>query len=226
VQVAVAANFAAPMQAIGAEFERGTGHRLLISVGASGQFYAQIRNGAPFAVFLSADDETPAKLESEGWAVSGSRFTYAIGRLALWSKKTDLVDDRGVVLQTGSISKLAIAHPVLAPYGAAAMQVLNRLGLRERLAPRIVQGANISQVYQFVATENAPLGFVALSQIMQNGQITQGSAWLVPAELHDPIRQDAVLLAAGREQDAAKALLQFLQGEKARAIMRRHGYEF
>lgn len=226
VRVAVAANFAVPMQAIAAEFERDTGHRAVLALGSTGQFYAQIRNGAPFAVFLSADDETPAKLEAEGWAVAGSRRTYAIGRLALWSKKSGYVDAQGAVLRSGSFEKIALANPALAPYGAAAIEVLTRQGLRERLAPRVVQGANIAQVYQFVATENVPLGFVALSQIMQNGQITQGSAWLVPPELHSPIRQDAVLLTSGRDQVAARALLQYLQSDKARTIIRHHGYEF
>ncbi len=225
VRVAVAANFAGPMQAIATEFERDTGHRAVLALGSTGQFYAQIRNGAPFAVFLSADDETPAKLEAEGVAVTGSRFTYAIGRLALWSKKPGFVDGQGAVLHSGSFEKIALANPALAPYGVAAIEVLTRLGLRERLAPRIVQGANISQAYQYVATENVPLGFVALSQVMQNGQITQGSAWLIPSELHGPIRQDAVLLKPGRDQAAARALLQYLQSEKARAIIRRHGYE-
>jgi molybdate transport system substrate-binding protein len=225
VQVAVAANFAGPMQAIAAEFERDTGHHLALSLGSTGQFYAQIRHGAPFAVLLSADDETPAKLETQGLAVPGSRFTYAIGRLALWSKKTGYVDARGAVLRTGSFEKIAIANPALAPYGAAALEVLHQLGLSERLAPRIVQGSNISQAYQFVASENAPLGFVALSQVMQNGHIAQGSAWLVPAELHSPIRQDAVLLQAGRDQAPARALLHYLQSEKARTIIRRYGYE-
>lgn len=225
VRVAVASNFTVPIKLISAEFERDTGHKLALAFGSTGQFYAQIRNGAPFAVFLSADDETPARLEQEGLTVAGSRFTYAIGRLVLWSKKIAYVDAQGQVLRQGTFEKIAIANPTLAPYGAAAMSVLDRLGLRERLAARIVQGANIAQAHQFVWSENAPLGFVALSQVMLNGQIREGSAWLVPANLHDPIRQDAVLLQAGRGQVAAVALLKYLQSDKAKAIIRSHGYE-
>lgn len=225
VQVAVAANFIAPMKAIAAEFERDTGHSAVLSLGSTGQFYAQIRHGAPFAVFLSADDETPARLEQEGWAVPGSRFTYATGRLVLWSKKPGVVDARGEVLSQAGSGKLAIANPSLAPYGAAALEVIDRLGLRARLTPRLIQGANIAQTHQFVLTENAALGFVALSQVMQNGQIKEGSAWVVPSTLHSPIRQDAVLLPPGRDQAAARALMRYLQSDKAKAIIRSYGYE-
>ncbi len=225
VQVAVAANFSAPMKAIATEFQRDTGHTAVLALGATGQFYAQIRHGAPFAVFLAADDETPARLEKEGLAVPGSRLTYALGRLVLWSKRVGYIDPGGEVLRGGRFEKIAIANPALAPYGAAAIEVLDRLGLQERLTPRIVQGANISQAHQFVFSENAPLGFVALSQVMQNGRIQEGSAWLVPSALHTPIRQDAVLLQPGRGQAAAQALLAYLQSAKAKAIIRSFGYE-
>ena len=225
VQVAVAANFAAPMKAIAEAFQRDTGHKVAMALGSSGQFYAQIRNGAPFAVFLSADDETPARLEREGLAVPGSRQTYATGRLALWSRRAGYVDPRGEVLSQGGFDKIAIANPSLAPYGAAAIEVLEQLGLRSRLSSRIVQGANVSQVHQFVFSGNATLGFVALSQVMRHGQILEGSAWLVPSTLHRPIRQDAVLLQPGRSQAAAMALLDYLQSANAQAIIRSFGYE-
>lgn len=225
VKVAVAANFTAPMQKIAQAFEQETGHKALLSFGGTGSFYAQIRNGAPFQVLLAADDETPLKLEQEGLAVAGSRFTYATGRLVLWSRQPGLVDDQGELLRSGRFQRLALANPKLAPYGSAAIETLTRLGLLEALRPRLVQGDNIGQTYQFVATENAQLGFVALSQVQTAGRIAQGSAWIVPASLHQPIKQDAVLLRAGQGNPAASALLAFLKGEKARAVIRSFGYE-
>lgn len=224
VQVAVAANFSAPLKAIGEQFTRDTGHQLVISSGATGQLYTQIRNGAPFAVFLSADDTTPAKLESEGAAVKGSRFTYAIGTLALWSPKSGYVDGEGAVLKQNAFTHLAVANPKTAPYGLAATQVLAKLGLTEAVAAKRVEGQNITQTYQFVATGNAELGFVALSQIYQDGKIKEGSAWIVPAALYEPIRQDAVLLDKGQEQPAAKALLTYLKGPQAAAVLKAYGY--
>jgi molybdate transport system substrate-binding protein len=226
VSVAVAANFTAPMRKIAAAFERDTGHRAVLAFGSTGRFHAQVRNGAPFQVLLAADDETPRKLQAEGLAVPGTRFTYAIGRLVLWSAGPDVVDAKGAVLRQGGDGKLAIADPRLAPYGAAAMEVLQRLGLSAQLAPRLVQGESIGQAHQFVATGNAPMGFVALSQVMADGRIDKGSAWIVPADLHAPIRQDAVLLGPGRHNAAATALLAYLRGDTARAIIRAHGYEF
>ena len=224
VTVAVAANFAAPMQQIARAFAQDTGHQAVLSMGATGSFYAQIRNGAPFHVFLSADDETPQRLEREGLAVAGTRFTYAIGQLVLWSPQPGRVDDRGEVLRTGALPRLAIANPRLAPYGQAAMQVLDRLGVTAQWQPRLVVGENIAQAYQFVATGNASLGFVALSQVLVEGRIREGSAWIVPASLHEPIRQDAVLLPRGQGNPAATALLAYLRGDKARALIRAHGY--
>lgn len=225
VQVAVAANFTAPMQKIAAEFGKDTGHKAQLSFGATGKFYAQINNGAPFEVFLAADDETPAKLEREGDAVPGSRFTYAIGKLMLWSAQPGYVDSQGAVLKTGQFQHLAIANPKTAPYGAAAMAVLTYLNLLDAIQPKLVTGENIAQAHQFVATGNAELGFVALSQVMENGQLTGGSGWQVPANLHEPIRQDAVMLTKGKDQPAAEALMKYLKGDKARAVIQSYGYD-
>ena len=225
VQVAVASNFTAPMQKIAAEFEKDTGHKVLLSSGATGKFYAQIKNGAPFEVFLAADDQTPAKLESEGDAVPGSRFTYAIGKLMLWSAQPGYVDPQGAVLKQDRFQHLAIANPKTAPYGAAAMEVLTHLNLLDAVQPKLVTGENIAQAHQFVATGNAELGFVALSQVMENGKLTGGSGWPVPAELYEPIRQDAVILTPGKDQPAAKALVEYLRDKKAIAIIRSYGYD-
>ena len=223
--IAVAANYTAPMQRIASDFERASGHRLKLSFGGTGKLYAQIANGAPFDVLLSADDETPARLEKEGLGVAGSRFTYATGRLVLWSAKEDLVDQGGKVLESDRFNKIAIANPKLAPYGAAAVETLQRLGLLSALEPKFVQGENIAQTYQFAASGNADLGFVALSQVSKNGKLTGGSAWVVPADLHAPIRQDAVLLTPGADSAAARALLKYLQGDAARTVIRSFGYD-
>jgi molybdate transport system substrate-binding protein len=225
VKVAVAANFSAPMQRIALAFEQQTGHKAVLSFGGTGSFHAQIRHGAPFQVLLAADDETPRRLEAEGLGVPGSRFSYATGRLVLWSRQPGLVDGKGEVLRSGRFQRLAIANPKLAPYGAAAIETLTKLGLLAELQPRIVQGDSVGQAYQFVATENAQLGFVALSQVQADGRIVQGSVWIVPASLHRPIRQDALLLNAGKRNPAASALLDFLRGEQARAVIRSYGYE-
>ncbi len=226
VRVAVAANFTAPMQKIAGAFEADTGHKAVLSFGATGAYYAQIRNGAPFQMLLAADDETPARLEKEGLAVPGTRFTYAIGKLVLWSAQPGVVDGKGEVLGKGGFERIALANPKLAPYGAAAMETMTKMNVLERLRPRFVQGENIAQAYQFVATGNALMGFVALSQVMVNGGIPKGSAWIVPAALHEPIRQDAILLVPGRDNAAAIALSAYLKGDKARAIIRSYGYEF
>ena len=225
VSVAVAANFTAPMRRIAAAFERDTGHRAVLAFGSTGRFYAQVKSGAPFQVLLAADQRTPARLEREGAAVAGTRFTYATGRLVLWSATPGVVDDHGNVLRRPGSGKIAIADPKLAPYGAAAAQAMARLGVAASLQPRLVQGDSIAQAFQFVDTGNAQLGFVALSQVMADGRIGKGSAWVVPAELHAPLRQDAVLLAAGKDEPAAAALLAYLRGDAAGAIIRAHGYE-
>ena len=226
VAVAVAANFTAPMQKIAEAFAKDTGYKAVLAFGATGKFYAQIRNGAPFQVLLAADNETPAKLEKEGFAVAGTRFTYATGRLVLWSAQPGVVDDKGDVLRTSQDGKVALADPKLAPYGAAAIETMTRLGLLEQLQPRFVQGENIAQAYQFVATGNAPMGFIALSQVMVDGRIAKGSGWVIPANLHAPILQDAVLLNPGKDNPAALALTRYLRSEKARTIILSHGYEF
>lgn len=225
VSVAVAANFTVPMQKLAPAFEQASGHKATLAFGSTGRFYAQVKNGAPFQVLLAADDETPAKLEKEGLAVAGSRFTYATGRLVLWSASPGVVDDRGEVLKKPGTEKIAIADPRLAPYGAAALETMGRLGVAQALQPRIVQGENISQAYQFVLTGNARMGFVALSQVMVDGRIEKGSAWRVPPELHAPIKQDAVVLNAGKDNPAAAALMTYLRSDAARAVIRAHGYE-
>jgi len=224
VSVAVAANFTAPMQKIAQAFEAETGHKAVLAFGSTGTLYAQIRNGAPFQILLAADDETPLKIEKEGLGVAGSRFTYAIGKLVLWSKQPGLVDDKGEVLRSGTFQRIALANPKLAPYGAAALETMTQMGVLQALQPKIVQGENIAQTYQFVATENAQLGFIALSQVYLDGKIAQGSAWMVPAKLHAPIQQDAVLLTKGSDNPAAAALMQFLRGQRAQSLIRAHGY--
>lgn len=225
VQVAVAANFTAPLQAIAREFAQDSGHTLVAAFGATGQLYAQIQNGAPFEVFLAADASTPARLERQGLGVAGSRFTYATGRLVLWSATADYLDGSDAVLKQGQFRHLAIANPKAAPYGLAATQVLARLGLREALQSKLVEGQSITQTLQFVSTGNAELGFVALAQVYKDGQITGGSAWVVPVELYEPIRQDALILKRGENNPAATALVEYLKGPQAAEIIRSHGYQ-
>ena len=223
--VAVAANFIAPMQRVAADFEKTTGHRAKLAFGSTGKFYAQIKNGAPFDVLLAADADTPARLQKEGVADAGSRFTYSIGRLALWSSQVGYVDDKGLVLKQGTFTHLAIANPKLAPYGKAAVETLDRLGLRAALQPRFVQGENIAQTFQFVSSGNAEIGFVALSQVFDGGALKRGSVWVVPAALHEPIRQDAVILRRARDNPAAAALMKYMKEDKARAIIAAYGYD-
>jgi molybdate transport system substrate-binding protein len=225
VSVAVAANFSAPMKIIAQDFERTTGHKAVLSFGGTGQFYAQIRNGAPFSVLLAADTLTPAKIEQEGLGVPGTKFTYAIGQLVLWSKNPGLVDDQGEILKRGNFSKIAIANPKLAPYGSAAIEVLNHLGIMSQVKPKIVEGSNIAQAYQFVFSENASLGFVAMSQVYEDGKLKQGSGWIVPAKMYSPIKQDAILLNSGRNNPAAIALTTYLQSEAAKAVIHKFGYQ-
>lgn len=225
VIVAVAANFTAPMRKIAPLFEKDTGHKAILSFGSTGAFYAQIKNGGPFQVFLSADDETPLKLEREGYAVGGTRFTYATGKLVLWSKQQGFVDEKAEVLRSNNFQKIAIANPKLAPYGAAAIETINKLGLMQALQPKFVQGENIAQTFQFVNTENAQLGFVALSQVFSDGKITQGSGWIVPNNLHNPIQQDAVVLTAGQNNPAVSALIQYIKSDKAKVIIKSFGYD-
>ena len=225
VHVAVAANFTAPMKRIAEAFEKDTGHKMVVSYGATGKFYAQITNGAPFDVFLSADDETPAKLEKDGFAVSGSRMTYATGRLVLWSAKPGLIDDKASVLMRNDFNRLAIAAPKVAPYGAAAVETLNKIGLLPLLQTKLVMGESIGQTFNMVSSGNADLGFVAMSQVFESDKLKSGSAWVVPANFHSPLRQDAVLLARARSNPAALQFLTFLKSAQARVIMTLFGYE-
>ena len=225
VQVAVAANFTAPMQQIAAQFEKDTGHQAVLSFGATGKFYAQIVNGAPFELLLAADDETPARLEKESQAIAGTGFTYAIGKLVLWSARAELIDTKGEILKKGGFKHLALANPKTAPYGAAAIEAMTRLGVLGNLQTLFVQGENIAQTYQFIASGAAELGFVALSQVYKEGKISSGSVWTVPGHLYSPIRQDAIILAKGKNKPAPAALLAYLKGEKAKAIIQSFGYE-
>ena len=222
VPVAVAANFTEPVKEIAAAFQARTGHHLVLSFGSSGQFYNQITQGAPFQVFLSADADRPQRLEREGQGVRGTRYTYAVGRLVLFSKTPGLVDPAGAVLRTGSFSKISIADPSAAPYGVAAIQAMTHLGVYQQLAPKIVKGSSITQAFQFVDSGAAELGFVALSQVVG---VQGGSRWVVPANLHAPIEQQAILLLPGEKQPAARAFLQFLRSPEALAIIKRYGYE-
>jgi molybdate transport system substrate-binding protein len=224
ISVAVAANFTAPMKQITEAFEKDTGHKIQAAFGATGKFYAQIKNGAPFDVLLAADDETPAKLTKENFAVPRSQFTYAMGKLVLWSAKPAIVDPSGEVLKSGGFDHLAIANPKLAPYGAAAVEAMKSMGVYDTLQAKFVTGESIAQTYQFVSTGNALLGFVALSQVLKDGKI-EGSSWVVPAKLYAPIRQDAVVLEKGKGKPAAEALLKYLKSDKATAIIKSFGYE-
>jgi len=219
-QVAVAANFTAPAKEIAAAFKDKTGDDAVLSFGASGQFYAQIQEGAPFQVFLSADADRPKAAVEAGLAVSDSRFTYAIGKLVLWSKSLDLAKG-DETLKANAFAKLSIANPKSAPYGAAAVEAMTKLGVYDAIQPKIVQGNSIAQTFEFVDTGNAELGFVALSQL---SGVTAGSRWLVPQELYAPIRQDAVLLKAAAADEVSEAFLAFLKGPEARAIIEKYGY--
>jgi len=220
VKVAVAANFTAPAKEIAAAFRRKTGNELVLSFGSSGQFYTQITQEAPFQVFLSADQARPEKLAGEGLAAPESRFTYAVGKLVLWSKQPGYVHGEATLRGAG-FAKLSICNPAAAPYGEAAVEALKSLKLYAALKPKFVEGADIMQTFQFVATGNAEVGFVALSQL---GGDVGGSRWLVPQTLYAPIRQDAILLKKGAGSDAAAAFMQFLKGPQARSIIEKYGY--
>lgn len=220
VKVAVAANFTEPAKEIATAFEKATGKRLVLSFGATGKFFAQIRQAAPFGILLAADTATPAKMVEEGLAVPGTQFTYAVGKLALYSTKPGFATGEEA-LRTDRFSKIAIANPAAAPYGAAAVEVLKALRVYDAHASKLVQGQNIGQAYQFVASGNAEIGFVALSQI---ARVEGGSRWVVPDNLHMPIRQDAVLLKVGEGNPAARALLDYLKGKDAQAVIEKFGY--
>ncbi|MDM7943210.1 MAG: molybdate ABC transporter substrate-binding protein [Hydrogenophaga sp.] len=224
-QVAVAANFAEPIKAIAAVLEKTTGHTLKITVGSTGRLYAQIRNGAPFDVLLAADTKTPAQLDTDGLAQPGSRFTYATGKLVLWSADATRVDAQGAVLKSGGFRKLATANPKTAPYGAASIEVIDKLGLLAALTPKLVQGESIGQTYNFAFTGNAEIALVAMSQVLEGGKLKSGSMWVVPQNLYAPIRQDAVLLKTGAGNPAAKALMALLKSPDTQALIRSFGYD-
>lgn len=225
VQIAVAANFTAPARALAEIFARTTGHEAKLSFGATGAFYTQIKNGAPFDILLAADDERPIRLEKEGDTVPGSRFTYTIGQLVLWSAKPGLVDGEGAVLKGGNFNKIAIANPKLAPYGAAAVETMDKLGLAAALTPKLVTGESIGQTYNFIATGNAELGFVALAQVLDGGKLKSGSMWVVPAKYHAPIIQDAVILKRAAANPAAKAWMALMRSPNTQDFIRSYGYE-
>jgi molybdate transport system substrate-binding protein len=223
-QVGVAMNFARPMDRIAADFTRKTGHRAIVVTGATGTLFAQIEHGAPLDVFLAADRATPQALEADGFGVAGTRFTYAVGVLVLWSARPGYVDPNGAVLQRSDFRRVAIADPKLAPYGAAAIEVLSALHLLDATRPKLVQGDSIGQTFTFVATGNADLGFVALSQVVGPGPGSAGSYWIVPPNLHSPIQQDAVLLRRGAPNPAARAFCEYLRSDEARDVIRAYGY--
>ena len=225
VNVAVASDFSAPMERIVALFQKESGHTVKFSLGASGKLYTQIKGGSSFDVLLSADENIPKRLIQDGQAAGSSRYVYAVGKLALWSAQPDFVDAKGAVLNKGNFTKLAIADPKLDPYGLAAKETLEKLIMWNAMQEKLVKGENVAQTYQLAATENADMALISLSQIMRDGKITQGSWWLVPAELHNPIRESAVLLAGAKDKIAAQAFLDFLKSNKAIAIIRGFGYE-
>jgi molybdate transport system substrate-binding protein len=224
VLVAVAANFLPPFREIATEFEQSTSHNVRVVSGSSGNFYAQIKNGAPFDVFFSADMERPKLLEDEGLGMKDTRFTYAIGRLVLWSPSTDLIKGEET-LRSKNFKRLAIANPKTAPYGLAAMQAMQKLELWESIQPKIVMGENLGQTMGFIESGNAELGFVALSQVLDPKIKGQGSRWDVPPHLHEPIKQDVILLTKGKDNPAAKALMEFIGGPQTRTVIERYGYE-
>lgn len=224
VNVAVASNFIMPAQEIARQFEHATGHKIKISTGSSGKFFAQIKNGAPFQVLLSADTQTPSSLLKEGLAIPSTQITYAIGKLVLWSANAVLIQGNDAVLDGNKFNKIAIANPELAPYGRAAIETLKQTGKYKHIQTKIVWGENIAQTHQFVLSGNAELGFVSASQVMHDGKLIQGSAWIVPEFLHAPIRQDAVLLNKAKDSIAARAFLNFLTSNKAQDIIQQFGY--
>ena len=225
VQVAVASNFVGTLHELALDFEATTDDHVLISSGSTGKLHAQITHGAPFEIFLAADGNSPQRLEQEGQAIADTRFTYALGRLALWSARSGVVDDGQTVLQEGKFRHLALANPRTAPYGTAALQVLKSLDLWKRVEPRVVLGENVAQAFSFVSTGNAEIGFVALAQLEGLDESRRGSFWVVPRKLHSPIEQQAVLLEAGRDNPTASRFLAYLRSPAARSIIERSGYE-
>jgi molybdate transport system substrate-binding protein len=225
VNVAVSSDFAAPIERLAPLFQKESGHTLKVSTGASGKLFAQIKGSAPFDAFLSADEEMPKQLMQDGFAVGGSRFVYATGKLVLWSTQPGFVDEKGAVLNKGNFNMLAIANPRFSPYGVAAKETLTKLTMWNSIQEKLTKGENVTQTYQLATTEKADLAFIALSQVMRDGKVTSGSSWIVPPDMHKPLRQSAVLLTHAKDQVAAKAFLAFLKSEKARTVMRGFGYE-
>ncbi len=223
--VAVAADFSKPMTEIAAKFEKVTGHSANLSFGSTGKFVSQIENGGSFEILLAADEKGSKKLIQDGFALTGTQFVYAVGKLVLWSSIPGYVDDKGKILGSGDFRHIALADPKLAPYGAAALEVINGLKLQDTITPLIVENESITQTHLYVSTGNAALGFVALSQVFENGKITSGSAWIVPTNLYTPIRQGAVLLNNGAKNPAAKALLAYLKSASALEVIKKYGYE-
>jgi molybdate transport system substrate-binding protein len=221
----VAANFAEPVKAIAAVLQKTTGHTLKVTLGSTGKLYAQIKNGAPFDMLLAADTATPAKLEREGLGQPGSRFTYATGKLVLWSADAKRVDAKGDILKSANLGKVAYAAPKVAPYGAAAVEAMDKLGLTAALTPKLVQGESIGQTFNFVYTANADVGFVAMSQVLVGGKLKSGSMWVVPQTLYSPIRQDAVVLQKSAHNDAAQALMKLLKSPNIKDLIRSYGYD-
>lgn len=224
VRVAVASNFAGPMREIARLFTSQSGHQVEMVASSSGKIYAQVRHGAPFDVFLSADQSKPSALVASGLAVAGSQFTYALGRLVLWSTNPSLIDNSPEIIRRGDFRILAIANSLLAPYGEAAVEVLQKLGVFDEVAAKLVRGENIAQTFQFVKTGSADLGFIALAQLRDTGLAVSGSQWPVPETMHRPIRQDAVLLTSAAEKKAALALMRFLQSDQIRQVIAASGY--
>ncbi len=224
IHVAVASNFNLPAKELVKTFESETGHQIKLSSGSSGKFYAQIQQGAPFQVFLSADAQTPERLVKEGFAVASTQITYAIGKLVLWSADPDLIKNNDTVLKKNRFKKIAIANPQLAPYGTAAVETLTQLGVFQSVQSKIVWGENIAQTHQFVMSGNAELGFVSASQVMREGKFDQGSGWVIPESMHNPILQNAVLLSKAKDSVAAIALLDYLKSAKAKKIIEQFGY--
>lgn len=225
VHVAAASNFTQPLEKLSAKFAQDTGHKVILSYGATGKISTQITNGAPFQVFLSADQEHPKKLIQSRKAVAGTESTYAIGKLVLWSPQLKDIGPRAEALKLGQFKHLSIANPKLAPYGQAAKETLEKMGLWEKFRSRVVLGENITQAYQFVSTGNAELGFIALSQIKQDGKNPEGSFWVVPQSRYSAIKQDVVLLEKGKDNPAAKQFLEFLKSDQAKKIIEKYGYE-
>jgi molybdate transport system substrate-binding protein len=226
VRVALSSDLVAPMARIAAMFQKESGHTVQSTPDASGRLYAQIRKGTAFDVFLSADEELPKRLLQQGAAVAGSRFNYATGRLVLWSAQAGYVDDKGLVLNRGGFDKLAMPNPLSSPYGVAAKETLTKLTMWNAMQRRLDKRDDVVEAQRLAATERAELAFIALSQVMRDGKIGTGSWWLVPPEMHNPIRQSAVLLSNAQDAQAAKAFLAFLKSEKAVQVMRGFGYEF